>query len=229
MKGIYSFAIPSNRIKSFEIFIESRKDIYNVTLAALDFLFSGAKEEAHGNLKIIFGNTQRIFFFEKDRYYSFSFPFSLSKKIDIADCESSVGISFCEEYSLYAEDDELTSSILVFVNHIMDYVAKMDVFSLDELYEKVDEIRINDDDLYNEEEFQKAWRIACRILLMETSYVRYDHDEAHEKENHPLNHLDVNYSDSGTFKIGLPKAQKPKADWFVEFCTSNPVKMISKL
>lgn len=229
MKGIYSFSIPQNRIKSFSIFIESKKDVYNIILATLDFLFSGAKEKPHGNFKILFKSERRLFFFEDNRYYSFSFPFSLSPKLDVVDELSNAEIPFCEKYSLFAGDDELTSSILVSVNHIMEYVMHMDDFSLDELYENIDELRLEDDDFYNEEEFQKAWRIACRILLMETSYVRYDHDVGNEKTNHPLNHLDVNYSDYGTYKIGLPKAQKPKMDWFVELCSSNPVKVISKL
>ena len=42
------------------------------------------------------------------------------------------------------------------------------------------------------------------IFLSEPAYIRYDHDSDNENGKlHPLNHLDVNYSAYGTFKLGL--------------------------
>lgn len=41
---------------------------------------------------------------------------------------------------------------------------------------------------------------------METGYIRYDYDPVHENQKlHPLHHLDVNYSGSVTYKLGLKK------------------------
>jgi hypothetical protein len=44
------------------------------------------------------------------------------------------------------------------------------------------------------------------IFQFEPSYIRYDYDPENEKGKlHPLNHLDINYSQYSTFKFGLPK------------------------
>jgi hypothetical protein len=44
------------------------------------------------------------------------------------------------------------------------------------------------------------------ILQFEPSYIRYENDPDNEKGKlHPLYHLDINYSQSGTFKFGLSK------------------------
>jgi hypothetical protein len=40
--------------------------------------------------------------------------------------------------------------------------------------------------------------------MLEAGYIRYDYDEEHEKGvMHPLHHLDINYSNQSTYKIGL--------------------------
>ena len=45
------------------------------------------------------------------------------------------------------------------------------------------------------------------LILVEPSYVRFDIDPENQKGHlHPLNHLDVNYSQAGTYKIGLRTA-----------------------
>lgn len=43
------------------------------------------------------------------------------------------------------------------------------------------------------------------LLTFEPGYVRFDYDPDRECDNHPLNHLDVNYKDAANFKLGLPE------------------------
>lgn len=231
MKGCFSFSVPQNRISSFKSFVETKKDVINVVLASLDLFFSGVKEDKQGNLKFLFGDVKRILYFEEERYYSVAFPFSLYEKNDDIDNNlvDKEDRSFCEKYSLWLDDDEITSSLLVYIHNIVETMQSVQNYSLDDLYESVDDLRMNEEGTGSEELFFKAWRVVCNLFLMEDAYVRYDYDVNHEKKNHPLNHLDVNYSSYGTYKIGLPKVPKPKTNWFVELCSSNPVKMISKL
>ena len=43
------------------------------------------------------------------------------------------------------------------------------------------------------------------MLLFEPGYLRLDYDQDNEHEGtHPLNHIDVNYTNKNTYKIGLP-------------------------
>ena len=77
---------------------------------------------------------------------------------------------------------------------------------------------------------QVAWNIYSHLMTCEPGYLRYDYDEQNkDKPNHPLNHLDINFSKTCTYKIGLPDKPRPTKDWFVEMCLSNPVKRINLL
>lgn len=54
-------------------------------------------------------------------------------------------------------------------------------------------------------EFDKhAWGLLRDLVIADDGYLRFDHDP--ERENgriHPINHIDVFYSQSSTFKLGL--------------------------
>lgn len=53
-------------------------------------------------------------------------------------------------------------------------------------------------------------QIYLTILIMlidfEPAYFRYDHDQERASEKHPEYHVDFNYSQGATFKIGLKEA-----------------------
>lgn len=49
-------------------------------------------------------------------------------------------------------------------------------------------------------------KMILRLFTTELGYIRYDYDEIHQNGNlHPLNHLDINYSSKGSYKLGLKK------------------------
>lgn len=51
------------------------------------------------------------------------------------------------------------------------------------------------------------WTLLRELLLAEDAYVRYDWDEQRNNGDlHPTHHLDLGYSASGTFKLGLNRA-----------------------
>lgn len=50
----------------------------------------------------------------------------------------------------------------------------------------------------------EIWSVIQKLLTFEPGYLRYDYDLENFKDKvHPLHHLDVNYSEIGTFKLGL--------------------------
>ena len=58
--------------------------------------------------------------------------------------------------------------------------------------------------------------ITINLLTMEDGYIRYDHDDSMEhKNNHPIYHLDICYSNAATYKIGLE--QSFLTDSFIQF------------
>jgi len=51
------------------------------------------------------------------------------------------------------------------------------------------------------------WALLRELLLWEDGYIRYDDDVGNENGDiHPRYHLDVFYSGSATFKLGLRQA-----------------------
>lgn len=51
------------------------------------------------------------------------------------------------------------------------------------------------------------WNTIYDLLSFEPGYIRYDIDfsERIDPEYHPAHHLDINYNNASTIKIGLPK------------------------
>ncbi|WP_313035049.1 hypothetical protein [Acinetobacter sp.] len=78
----------------------------------------------------------------------------------------------------------------------------MDLLS-DDIRSLIDEVLIQDLNLNNALEY-KYKKLLNHMFFQEDGYLRFDYDE--ENCNgylHPLNHLDVNYSNSSTFKLGI--------------------------
>ena len=77
---------------------------------------------------------------------------------------------------------------------------------------------INSSQIFGEQDFCKfidpilelseydphLWTLMRELMIAEDGYVRYDWDEIRQDgHRHPLHHLDVYYSNSSTFKVGL--------------------------
>lgn len=136
--------------------------------------------ECNSQLKLSVDKMSRLFFYKGKKYFSVSFPFSI--QIDgneITDINTFSGIS-------------LNSKSLSSVISILD-----DPF-----------FKINPSltDYYIESNAAESLgvNILEEIFQSEPGYIRYDNDPANEKGKlHPLNHLDINFSSYGTYKIGL--------------------------
>ena len=83
------------------------------------------------------------------------------------------------------------------------------------LYEQVVEefisYELNDNnDIYYE--------LINHFLSFESGYLRYDLDVDHYVEGiHPLKHLDVNYNDNNSFKIGIEDNAEIDINWIIDF------------
>lgn len=142
-------------------------------------------------IKLVVDKQSRLFvYLSKDKYYSFEY----SNKVE-------VDLYTKEVKSIYTTTGinctfELISNAISILNDV-----KSD--SIIEVYESRDV----EDAFMNME----AYKLLEYFWAHEPCYLRYDYDSLNSKGAlHPLNHLDVNISVNGTYKIGLKSRLAPE-------------------
>lgn len=175
--------------------IRNKNHIITLMFEAITLLTYGDILENPTNNYVVLrvDKMKRLFFVIEDKVYSFNFPFN----IEIKEGERNP-IIYDPVSDL--ELDALNLTILRSAHEEMFYQddGKGDILDLDsELIQVIDCFDTN----HNKD---IIWKIFKMLLTFEAGYLRYDYDEKREKGKlHPLNHLDINYSSEGTFKIGI--------------------------
>ncbi len=139
---------------------------------------SGTKVGA--KMKLIIDKMSRLFLYKDKKYFSVSFPFV----VEVEDFE----VINLATYSGTQIDYQIISAVLSIIEseHFKRNPSLIDFFNEPEGIEYL------------------GLQLLEEIYQFEPSYIRYDNDP--EKENgklHPINHLDINYSQYSTFKLGL--------------------------
>lgn len=178
---------PKYRIKNkahiIELLMEAtRYMLINPTIAA---------DKIVGKIVLYVDKMNRLFFFTENKYFSISFPFLVHE----LDEEKKNRFSF---QNIIEVDSRLIGQVI--------QIIKCDEFkekcSLDFVAPICD---------YEKNCDKNFWIFLRELLLMEDGYIRYDYDKKiydefnkrGEGDLHPLNHYDLFYSNSATFKIGL--------------------------
>ena len=139
----------------------------------------------YGQVIIKVSKMSRIIYELKNKIFSITFPFNISKTE--------------EGYDIYDSISEIKIDILV-ISKIINILNNFSSENED-IYEFLSQF---DDGDNNEEVLDNIWKIFKKVLFSESGYLRYDYDEEHENGNiHPLNHYDIYYTSRNTFKIGL--------------------------
>lgn len=190
MKTTFQLDINPLSIKTF--FPEERiKDKYKILEILLEacryMLYNDKVVTARGQYKMILykDKMSRLIFVGVNKIYSITFPFN----IDYSASETSIN------YKNGFEIDSQTISTLL-------SILKSPTISSNNCLEFIDPI-INYE--------HNLWTILRDLLISEDGYIRYDKDlnsfrEAQEKQQehrHPLNHIDIFYTNQATFKLGL--------------------------
>lgn len=147
----------------------------------LEYDLAGAMSTS--KMKLIVDKMSRLFFYKEDKYFSVSFPFSIQMSGD--------QITEIASYSGRKVDFRSISSVISI---------------LDSEHFKINPSPI---DFYIESHRADSLGLSLleEIFQFEPSYIRYDKDLENEKGKfHPLHHVDINYSTSGTYKLGLDNA-----------------------
>lgn len=135
------------------------------------------------NMKLIVDKMSRLFFYKNKKYFSVAFPF-----ITTLDNENNV-----IEFTTYTGKRLDNQSISAVISIIDSEEFKLNP-SLIDFYIEPNGIE------------SSGLLLLEEIFQFEPSYIRYDSDPDNEKGKlHPLNHLDINYSQYSTFKLGLTK------------------------
>ena len=183
------FAIKDCKLSFISVILDAME------LIKIENIFKGGSNACQTRLIFFEGerNKSRLIFYDSDKIYSIYFPFSIDKvngelKVHYRDYEiSGETISFLKSilnnfnYKCSLDEDILLNEIR---EEYLDYIG----------YE-------NDEKSY----FNNTLEIFKELLSLDTGYIRYDHDEAHAGEQHPVDHLDIFYSGNSSIKIGLKK------------------------
>ncbi|MEK4870323.1 hypothetical protein [Niallia sp. FSL W8-1348] len=174
--------------------IRTKNDIIMIMLEAIPLLTNGDILERPDNNYIILrvDKMKRLFFVIKNKIFSFNFPFNIEVKLEE---ENPIIYDFSTDLELDALNLTVLKSAYeeIFLENEIKGLLDLD----SELIQIIDsfESKPNKDQI---------WQILKKLLIFEPGYLRFDFDELHENGKlHPLNHLDINYSSDGTFKIGI--------------------------
>lgn len=172
--------------------IKTKLQILEILLESARYILHGKREEKVNDYnKIVFFREKmnRIFLVSENKIYSIIFPFNL--QID----HNTLSLNFKN----IIEIDSLSISNLI-------VLLKSPLINSDNCLDFIEPI-LEIEDNYND----KYWSVFKDLLLQEDGYIRYDKDEEGyleaKKKNegckHPLHHIDIFYTNSATFKIGL--------------------------
>lgn len=183
MKIIERIILPFQE-EDFFIPIRDKVTYIRILLNSINLLLLNDLEieanDSPSKLKLSIDKMSRLFFYKESKYYSISFPFTII-------CEGN-NIIEISTYSGKTVDFVNISAMLSIINSeyyknnpsIVDY--------------SIEPFDIEMAGIYLLEEF----------MHFEPSYIRFDIDPDNENGKlHPLHHLDLNFSQYGTFKLGL--------------------------
>ena len=188
MKEIERVIFPFQEIEFFTPIRGKIQYARVVVLATRQLLLNSECDgiEVNSKMKLIVDKMSRLFFYKEQKYFSVSFPFSIT----CADNE----VLEVTTYSGKILDNKNISAIISILDNEQFKITR----SLIDIFIEPDSIE------------SSGVFILEEIFQFEPSYVRYDYDPENENGKlHPLHHLDINYSQNSTFKLGLDTTITP--------------------
>lgn len=167
--------------------IRDKTDYARLLVCVARQLLLNDETEGYGSvakLKIVVDKMSRVFLYQERKYFSVAFPFTV-----LTDTNNNV------------------INITTTSGNKIDYMSISAIISiLDNEYFKLIPSLVSLSFEPNSIEYSGVY-VLEEILQIEPAYIRYDHDPANVNGKlHPLNHFDINYSQSGTYKLGLKEA-----------------------
>lgn len=190
MKTSFQLDINLSLIKTFfpEERIKDKYKIIEILLEACRYILYNKKvAKARSQYKMILykDKMSRLVFVGENKIYSITFPFNINQT------KSEISINYKNRLDIDSQNITTLLSIL-----------KSPTINSDNCLEFIDPIVSYDKNL---------WTTFRDLLILEDGYVRYDKDEDGFQKakkdghgnRHPLNHIDIFYTNQASFKLGL--------------------------
>ncbi|PAE94836.1 hypothetical protein [Shouchella clausii] len=174
--------------------IRTKRHVIMLMLEAIPLLTNGDVLERPSNNYIILrvDKMKRLFFVIENKIFSFNFPFN---------------VEVHEEKNNPIIYDSITDLELNALNLTVLKSAFEETFYGNENQGILDldsELMQVIESFGTKPNKDQVWQILKTLQIFESGYLRYDYDKVRENGKlHPLNHIDINYTSDGTFKIGI--------------------------
>lgn len=191
MKKCFEYGIGKHYSEIFEKPIRTQMDATKIILEVVSIILNQSEWDGKsGKICVYIDKMSRMFCFFKNKYFSMHFPFSMEQgedgEIRVYDLVSDITIDFRR------------LGLLKTILKEVDFDKK----SIDQIIENAYYDVISEE--YTDSEVEVCLGILFRILTLEYGYLRFDYDEENYKRDyHPLTHLDINFMDNVTYKIGV--------------------------
>jgi hypothetical protein len=202
MDKIFEYKMGLDLYKKASAPIRKREDSIRILIESIklfNYIQSGGElsdnPDVIGHFEIRIGKMSRIIYTLESKIFTICFPFS---------------IYFNEVYNCFVVtaptcDTDIDSVMLTllesFFNQGLHQMSDFETFyyEFSEFIRYECEIFAGKPYLHSE-----LWNIVSLLMSYECGYLRFDHDEKNYIAGyHPVNHLDLFYSDDNAFKIGL--------------------------
>ena len=132
----------------------------------------------------------RLFIGNSKSIHSFQFPFFIDK-VD-------------SEFKAYSKELEMDSKAISLILSFFEMFDGLE--SMGDMYDCFIKV-LAEYDVKDQISENMYWNAIYDLLVFEPGYIRYDIDFSDRLDTvkHPAHHLDINYDNASTFKIGLSK------------------------
>lgn len=201
---IYAFDMPYTLQNTAVKPIRNKEILINLLLEVVKVMtiesYNNQLSNNHYKLILVIDKMSRLFFCLKDKIFTVNFPLKVKEKND--------QLEFL--YNGFVIDS-YTSSLLISIFNKKDIINKGIEYLYEQVIEEFISYELNDNnDTYYE--------LINLFLSFEPGYLRYDLDKDHYVEGiHPLKHLDINYNDNNSFKIGIEDNVEIDINWMIDF------------
>lgn len=165
--------------------IRTRRDALMVLMKTVKILLlnnSPSADQTVGKIVLLVTKMSRIFFESENKVYSISFPFNVVEVDGMLNFRTHHHSGITHKVS----------------SDVLSLLESSDIFESSEVFsfaEPIDDMGQIDPEI---------WALFRELLLTEEGYIRYDYDMEHVNGHyHPVNHFDLFFSSSATFKLGL--------------------------
>lgn len=175
--------------------IRNKIDLINILITSMGIIIYNYQYRDNilsSTEKIIFmhDNMQRIYFCSKEKIYSITFPFTI----------------ITTENELYFSNYKVPKFKInaIIVEYLKEFFSNSAIENADflELW-----LEFTTEKQLKGEVYNCMLMLIITLLECEPGYLRYDHDIEHaDAKTHPEHHLDIYYSNSLTFKLGIRHA-----------------------